>query len=422
MSKVQIIVSSCSRRSLEIEQMKDFFEGNGYSVSDDNWNIDTNADYILLNTCAFTKAAEDFGIETLRKIQNKIKPTAKVIVCGCMPEINKERLTEEFDGEFFGPRSYENLNEIFKPEKKFQEFRRPNTLKKSLLCKLKDDIDKTADVIKTFDGSLSGLVYVAKQLSNGMSKRLIQKIANIESSKIFYIQIQEGCPMHCAYCVIRLAIGGLKSRGISEIIEEFQEGLNQGYKNFQLLGDCAGAYGLDIGVNLGILLNEFLKFDKEFKLDITDISPKYLQLMKDPLMKLCRMNKISSFYIPIQSGSPRILELMGRQCDVDKLKQDLTDIRNSSDKFAFGTSVIVGFPSETQEELEETIAFCKDVGFNWVWCHSFSARPETKAAEMPNQINEQEILNRSEYFKSVLKEKVLVTNAQDTAGSKTCQG
>ncbi len=422
MSKIQIIVTSCSRRSLEIEQMKDFFEGNGYDVADDNWNIDTNADYILLNTCAFTKAAEDFGIETLRKIQAKMKPTAKVIVCGCMPEINKERLQEEFDGEFFGPRSYESLNEIFKPGRKFQEFKRPNIIKKSLLCKIRDDIDKTADTLKTFDGSISGLIYIAKQLSNGISKRLIQKIANIESSKIFYIQIQEGCPMHCTYCVIRLAIGSLKSRRIHEIMEEFRHGLELGYKNFQLLGDCAGAYGLDIGVNLGTLLNEFIKTDAEFKLDITDISPQYLQLIKEPLIKLCQMNKISSFYIPIQSGSSRILELMNRLCDVTKLKKDLIDIRNSSDKFAFGTSVIVGFPSESILELEETIAMCNDVGFNWVWCHSFSARPETEAAVMPYQIEDNEILKRSEYFKSVLKEKVLVTNAQDTAGSKTCQG
>jgi len=423
-SKAQIIVTSCSRRSLELVQVKNFLLGNGYSLSSNDWVVDPDADLILLSTCGFTNAAEDFGFETLHRIQETKKPGAKAVLGGCIPKINPDRVLREFDGPTFSPQSYSQLNEIVGAKHRFEEFKRPNTFGKSYVSPLIHDAQKAIGILKTFDGSFSGLAYISQRLDNGFRQRYIRtKYANLCKENTFYIQIQEGCSMHCNYCAIRMAIGPLRSRLIDTILEEFKTGLDNGYKHFQLTGDNAGSYGLDIGTNMGKLLERILEFEGDFDLDLTDINPVYLPLIIEPVKRLCIEKKIASLYIPIQSGNRRILKLMGRDCDMDTVKQMLIVIKRLAPRgFNIGTSLIVGFPSETLDELNDSIQFCNEADFDWVWCHSFSARPETPAAALQGQISPEEILRRARLVRSRLDGNSIVTTADDSAGSRTCQG
>jgi tRNA A37 methylthiotransferase MiaB len=286
------------------------------------------------------------------------------------------------------------------------------------------DARKVAEILKTYDGSISGIGYISRRLNNAVRRKLIRtKYANLYSPDTFYIQIQEGCCMHCSYCVIKTAIGPLHSRPIDTILDEFISGLDQGYSHIQLMGDNAGSYGLDIGTNMGHLLDRILEIDRDFVLDLTDINPVYLPLIFEPVKKLCAQAKLGSLYIPIQSANKRLLKLMARDCDMDRIKQMLIEIKRlSPPKFKLGTSLIVGFPSETVGELDETILYCEQAGFDWVWCHSFSARPETPATMLPEQISPEEIQRRARLVKSRLGKKSLITTADDIRGSKTCQG
>jgi len=424
MAKAQIIVTSCSRRSLEIEQLKGFLQGNDYSLASDDWNVDPDADLILLSTCGFTQAAEDFGFETLRRVSATKKPDARIIFGGCIPKINPTRVALEFGGPTFSPQSYADLDEILGTKRRFEEFQRPNTFSGNGAFSLLIDTRKAIEILKTFDGSLSGLGYISRRLDNGVRRRLIRsKFANLNDPHTFYIQIQEGCSMRCSYCAIKTAVGPLRSRPMDTILGQFSAGLDQGYQHIQLMGDNAGGYGLDIGTNLGRLLEQILDVDREFVLELTDINPVYLHLIFEPVIKLCEQRKISRLYIPIQSASRRLLKLMGRDCDLGQVKQMLTEIKKvASSGFKMGTSIIAGFPSESIDELNETIQFCNDVGFDWVWCHSFSARPETPAAVLPGQIPTDQILRRAQEVKSRLGSKALVTTADDSEGSRTCQG
>lgn len=421
MSTAQIIVTSCSRRSLEIEQIKNFLHGNGYSLSSDSWNVDPTADVILLSTCGFTQAAEDFGFEMLRQVQTAKKPGAKVILGGCIPPINPERVAREFDGPTIDPRCYFRLNDLLGAKRGFEEFERPNILSQPSLL---TDLQKTFDLFKTFDGSLSGLRYISHCLDNGLHRRIIRaRYANLNSLTTFYIQIQEGCSMECSYCVIRKAIGGLRSKPAEIIISELETGLGSGFKRFQFVGDNAGSYGLDIGTNLGRLLDRVAAISQDFELDLTDINPVYLRLIFDSVKKLLTQGQLSSLYVPIQSSSRRVLKLMKRDCDMDAVRQMFIEIKRlGPSQFRLGTSVIVGFPSETVQELDETVHFCSQIGFDWVWCHSFSARPDTLAGTLPGQVAPDEILRRARSVKTQLRGKSLVTTAENTAGSKTCQG
>jgi len=424
MMKAQVIITSCSRRSLEIEQIKSFLQGNGYLLIRDDWNVDPEADLILLSTCGFTKAAEDFGFDTLHHIQATKKPSAKVVFGGCIPEINPDRVMEEFNGPTFSPQSYSQLSEILGAKHKFEEYKRPNTLENNGISSLITDARKAMEIIKTFDGSFSGIGYISQRLGNGIRRRSIRtKYANLDNHGTFYIQIQEGCSMHCNYCAIKMAIGPLRSKPEEAVLDEFRTGLSEGYRHFQLVGDNAGSYGLDIGTSLGKLLDQISEVNGDFVLDLTDINPVYLASIFEPVKRLCIKKKISSLYVPIQSASRRILRLMGRDCDIDAVKRMLIEIKKlSSPEFKTGTSLIVGFPSEEIDELNDTIKFCDEAGFDWVWCHSFSARPETAASILPGQFSAEEIFKRTHLVRSRLRRKSLVTTANDSIGNKTCQG
>ncbi len=424
MLNAQIILTSCSRRGLEIEQLKSYLQGNGYHLLRDDWNVHPETDLILISTCGFTQAAEDFGFETLQRVQATKKANAQVVFGGCIPEINPQRVKREFDGPTFSPQSYSRLDQIIGAKHPIIEYRRPNTFGNHSGYSLVTDARRAMEIIKTFDGSWSGLGYISQRLGSGVRQRVIRtKYANLENQRTFYIQIQEGCSMHCSYCAIRMAIGPLRSRPLEAIVEEIKSGISQGYQQIQLMGDNAGSYSLDIGTNMGKLLERIMEVDGDFVLDLTDINPVYLASMNETIKALCMQKKISRLYVPIQSASRRILKLMGRDCDIESVKRMLIEIKRLSPRqFKMGTSLIAGFPSEEVSELNATIKFCEEVGFDWVWCHSFSARPETPAAALPGQLSAEEILRRSLFVKAQLGKKSLVTTANDTAGNRTCQG
>jgi len=424
MPKAQIIITSCSRRSLEVKQIKRFLQGNGYAVSRQDWEVDPEADWILLSTCGFTQAAEDYGFETLSRIRATKRPDAKIVFGGCIPEIDPGRVLREFDGPTFSPQSYARLDEILGAEHRFDEFRRPNTFESNGSPPLMSDVRKATEIIKTLTAASPGSGYISQRLGNGVRQRLIRtRYANLHNPKTFYVQIQEGCSMHCSYCAIRMAIGPLRSRPPEVVLDEFRSGLEPGLSAHPTDGDNAGSYGLDIGTHMGKLLDRIAELDGDFVLDLTDISPVYLALVFEPVKRLCRQKRISRLYVPVQSASRRLLKLMGRDCDMDGIKQMLIEIKRLSPRdFVMGTSLIVGFPSEEPEELDGTIRFCQEAGFDWVWCHSFSARPETPAATLPGQMPAEEILQRARLVKSRLGNKSLVTTADDTLGNRTCQG
>ncbi|MCL2342546.1 MAG: tRNA (N6-isopentenyl adenosine(37)-C2)-methylthiotransferase MiaB, partial [Firmicutes bacterium] len=104
-----------------------------------------------------------------------------------------------------------------------------------------------------------------------------------------------------------------------------------------------------------------------------------------------------------------ILGLMNRRCDIDETRQMLIDLKEAAPQgFKLGTSVIVGFPSEATEELEDTINLCNDLNFDWIYCHGFSARPGTLAATLPGQLSEEEVMERVRLFQESIKEKASV--------------
>ena len=390
--KVQIIIKSCDRRVLELEQVKNWFVANGYVISNNHYSVDRTADIIILTTCGVTQMHEDFTFEMLKRINAGKKPGAHVILGGCVPEINPKRTAREFGGPTFSLRAYDKLDKIFDMPRKLDTFERPNLYKMKGLYR--SDVGNTLDTVK----------YVA-----GLNFRSIMRGLKLRATnrKTYYIQIHEGCSMGCTYCAIQKAIGPLRnSKPIDTVIKEFRTGLKKGYRHFRLIGDCAGSYGRDIGTDLGKLLERVAEIEEPFTLELTDINPVFLKVIYKPVRKLCLQKRISNLYIPIQSGNNRVLGLMHRRYNIEETKRMLTDLKKAAPKgFRIGTSVIVGFPSETEEELKDTVDFCNDMKFDWIYCHGFSARPGTPAAELPDRLSDEEVMKRVADFRDSINDR-----------------
>ncbi|MCI9449187.1 MAG: radical SAM protein [Clostridiales bacterium] len=123
-------------------------------------------------------------------------------------------------------------------------------------------------------------------------------------------------------------------------------------------------------------------------------------MIYEPVKTLCLQKRLSNLYIPIQSGNDRVLGLMNRRYNINETKEMLCELKALAPKdFKIGTSVIVGFPSETCDELQDTIDFCNSMNFDWIYCHGFSARPGTSAAKLPEQLSEEEVIDRVSLFR-----------------------
>jgi threonylcarbamoyladenosine tRNA methylthiotransferase MtaB len=381
-----------------MEQVKVWLEGNGLKLSKQHLGVDPKADIIILTTCGVTQLHEDFTFEALNKIKAGKKSSAIIILGGCVPEINPKRTSIDFGGPIFSPKSYYKLDEILQLPKKLNDFSRPNT--PSMNPWYRTDVGNVIEFSQSLRDHALDIKYIFRRLSSAIHNR--QELQNL-----FRIQIHEGCSMGCTYCAIQKAIGPLRNSKPIEVIEnEINNGLDQGYSIIRLIGDSSGSYGIDIGTNLGELLKCILRIKRKFFLELTDINPIFLPIIYEPVIELSLQKKLSKLYIPLQSGSDRILSLMNRKCDMNITKKMLLKVReNASSQFRIGTSVILGFPSETMMEMRDTINICNDVGFNWIWCHGFSPRPGTAAYSMSGQLSEADVLERIKIFKGSISRK-----------------
>jgi threonylcarbamoyladenosine tRNA methylthiotransferase MtaB len=325
---------------------------------------------------------------------------------GCVPEINPERVSEEFGGPTFSPKSYYKLDEILGLPLKLDGYERPHTY--DMNASYRTDVGNIIGFARSLDGHLLDYKYCSRKLLHAVE-------SGIRSRRTYLIQIHEGCSMGCTYCAIQKAIGPLRnSKPIETVIKELNEGLDKGYKRIRLIGDSAGSYGLDIRTNLGELLKRIGQLKRQFSLELTDINPVFLPIIFEPVKELCTQKRLSSLYIPIQSGNDRILGLMNRHTNMDKARQMLNKIREIAPRdFKLGTSVIVGFPSETMEEFRDTVNICNAVNFDWIWCHGFSSRPGTGASTLPGQLSIDDVFERVGLFKeSINKEEVVILDFQ----------
>ena len=349
--KYIIVTYGCQMNVHESEKLAYICEKMGYVLTDKR----EDADLIIFNTCAIREGAEDrvFGnVGALKKLKKK-RPNVIIAVCGCMTQ--KEQTA-------------------------------------NYILKTFPFVDI---VIGTFN--LPNFEYYINAVKKGRQLELLNEGDPDESvpykrtsGENAWVNIMQGCNNFCTYCIVPYVRGREKSRSEENILKEIREIVSEGkYKKITLLGQNVNSYGNDLktGENFARLLKKICEIDGDFKLTFMTSHPK--DLTSEVIEVIASEDKIlKDIHLPAQSGNNRILKLMNRKYTCEKYLSIIKEIREKIPDARITSDFIVGFPTETEEEFEDTMRLVKEVKFDGIFAFMYSPREGTVAAQMEGQIDE----------------------------------
>lgn len=351
--KFALISLGCSKNLVDSENFIGILVNKkGFEVTSEL----NEADMIIVNTCGFIGDAKKESIETILEV-SELKETGnlkKIIVTGCLAQ----RYAEEILKELPEVDAVIGTGEIDKIEK------------------VVDEILNDKHPVET-----SSMDFLA----NANTDRILTT-----ASHTAYLKISEGCDRRCTYCIIPQLRGRLRSRTIEDILVEANNLVKSGVRELNLLAQETTEYGIDLykEKSLAKLMKKLVKIEdlkwlRTYYMYPDSVTDELIQVMKTE-DKICKY-----FDIPIQHVSDSILQNMGRAKTGAHLKDILYRIRKEIPNATFRTSVIVGFPGETQENFEELRDFLEEFQFDYVGVFKYSREEDTKAYDMDNQVPEE---------------------------------
>lgn len=351
--KFALISLGCSKNLVDSENFIGILVNKrGFEVTSEL----NEADMIIVNTCGFIGDAKKESIETILEVSElkEIGNLKKIIVTGCLAQ----RYSEEILKELPEVDAVIGTGEIDKIEK------------------VVDEILNDKKSVETSSMSF---------LANANTDRILTT-----ASHTAYLKISEGCDRRCTYCIIPQLRGKLRSRTIEDILVEANNLVKSGVRELNLLAQETTEYGIDLykEKSLAKLMKELVKIEdlkwlRTYYMYPDSVTDELIQVMKTE-DKICKY-----FDIPIQHVSDSILQNMGRAKTGAHLKDILYRIRREIPNATFRTSVIVGFPGETQEDFEELRDFLEEFQFDYVGVFKYSREEDTKAYDMDNQVPEE---------------------------------
>lgn len=369
--KIYIEYMGCPQRSLDARRLADYFVRNGIVIS----KTPRNTDYILFISCACRKIDENFAI---RRIKELSQYQAELILGGCLKAIHRGRIEEFFKGPVLGTSDIEKIDQLFPHfHTSFAEIPDTNRLYPRNKFQL----------LKLYPHSL--------QLGFNLIKPVLDYLERKNFKKYWYVRVGRGCVKeHCTYCSVWKAVGALRSKPLDRCVREFNEGLKLGYKNILITADNLGAYGLDIDSTLPDLLENITKLKGEYSVQLENLHPFWIIKYFQKLLPLLSLQKIKLILCAVQSGNDRILGLMNRRHSRAQIKEALLKIKEMNPAVKLHTQIIVGFPSETETEFEETLSLIREVGFSLVYISTYSHRSDSHNAHLTDQQVPGDIIGR----------------------------
>ena len=343
--KFSIITFGCKVNSYESEFMKEQLIKKGYSYNEDY----KNSDIVIVNTCSVTNVADNKCKKMIRSIRRD-NSKAILMVCGCTSENHREELNDLDIDILIGNKE------------------------KSMVVSLIEDYMQTKEKYIKF--------YDTKKLP--FEDMRIEEFSGLTRA---YVKIQDGCNNYCAYCVIPYVRGNIRSKNFDEAVEEIKSLVDKGHKEIVFTGINTGAYGKETGrYDLTDLIREISKIDgleriRVSSIEITEIDDKFIEEMKNN-KKLC-----GHLHVSLQSGSERILKVMNRKYTKEEYYNKICKLKDARENINLTTDVIVGFPTETEEEFLECVLYCKKIGFSKIHVFPYSKREGTKAASMDGHLS-----------------------------------
>lgn len=341
--KVGFISLGCSKNLVVTEEIMGLFKKNGYEITGDV----TEAEIILINTCGFIDSAKDEAISTILEMADYKKANCKyLIVTGCLVQRYKDELIEELpEVDLFV--SIKEYDELWKMINK--------------LINNKQNVDY--------------LNYKDRTITTGNS--------------MAYLKIAEGCSNFCTFCAIPYIQGKYVSRKYEDILDEANRLVKNGIREIVVIAQDTTKYGIDLyGYSrLAELLNDLAKIEG---LEWIRFLYSYPENIDDELIKVVKDNeKICNYFdIPIQHISDKILKKMNRKSDSKSIRNLLKKLRTEIPDVILRTTLIVGFPGETEDDFNELYEFVKESKFDKLGAFAYSKEDQTAASKMPDQIDE----------------------------------
>ncbi len=349
---ILFISLGCDKNLVDSEVMLGLLDSRGYQIVDD----ETIADVIVINTCCFIHDAKEESIQTILEMA-EYKKTGRLkalVVTGCLAQRYQQEIIDEIPevDAVLGTASY----------------------------------DKIAEAIdEALDGHTEMYLEDIDRLPQVSSKRLVTT-----GGHYAYLKIAEGCDKHCTYCIIPKVRGNYRSVPMEQLLKEAKELAEGGVKELILVAQETTVYGQDIygEKSLHRLLRELCKIDGIQWIRLLycypeEIDANLIRVMKEE-PKICHY-----LDLPIQHASDAILKKMGRRTSKAQLVDTIRTLREEIPDITLRTTLITGFPGETEEQHQELVEFVDEMEFDRLGVFTYSPEENTPAAEMPDQIPEE---------------------------------
>ena len=365
--KVAFHTLGCKLNFAETSAISRLFPGDQYERVPAN----SRADIYIINTCSVTDSAERKCRQAVRKFIG-MAPDAYIAVVGCYTQMRPQELSV-----------IPGVDLVLGTNEKFS---------------LTDYLSDTTGRFQTrvHSGELSDNDVFHPSFSIGDRTRS-------------FLKVQDGCDYGCSYCTVPLARGRSRNPEIKSLVSDARKIAASGVKEIVLTGVNTGDFGKSTGESFTSLLSELTGTAGIERLRISSVEP---NLLTDELIDLTASNEkiMPHFHIPLQSGSDKVLGLMGRRYSSADFAGHVERIRKLMPFAGIGADIIVGFPGETAPDFEETYLFLRDLPLSYLHVFSFSARPGTMAEKLPGRVSDSEKTRRSRVLISLSKTKQLEFN------------
>lgn len=370
-NKIHFVSLGCPRNLVDSEVMLGILLKAGYEPAQEL----EEADYIVINTCGFLEASRAESSDAVEETLKNRKPTAKLIVTGCMVQTHSDQLKSKFPGidYFLGSGDVEGI-------------------------------------LKAVQATQKGEVITSARsyLEAGEVPRQISTPRHFA-----YLKIAEGCRKRCSYCIIPTIKGPLKSKNKEQILKEFNLLLSQGTQEIILIAQDLGDYGKEKGsknlAHLLDLLQSMLAIKQDFWLRLLYLYPDEIT---DELIELMKSDPRICPYLdmPIQHINNTMLKAMRRATSREDIIRTITKLRQEIPHVVIRTSLIVGFPGETEEQFEELAQFIQDYPLDNIGIFKFSREEGSHAYDLPDQIPEEIKIKRHHRLMQIQKKVVKKRN------------
>ena len=346
LSKIAFTTLGCKVNLYDSEAMAELFAEKGYEIAD----FDEVADIYVINTCTVTNFGDKKSRQMIRRARRR-NPDSIIVATGCYAQVSPETVA-----------GIDGINIVIGTK----------------------DRSKVVEIVENYKAEQGVLNAVRDIKGEKEFERL--KVSKLKDRTRAYIKIQEGCNRYCSYCIIPYARGPVRSRKPEDIMDEVKALARNGFKEVVLTGIHVASYGIDLGnITLADIIEMVHEVDGIERIRFSSMEPRAVS--DEFIERMSKLPKVCEHYhLSLQSGSDTTLKNMNRKYTSEEYAAACERLRKAFPHVAITTDIIVGFPTETEENFKESYDFAKKVKLSKIHVFPYSPKEGTPAAKMRPQV------------------------------------